>query len=189
MPARKWKWRMRGSALWLAGRLPRFSPDIIMASDFLDFATFCALMPSEWINLPRAVYFHENQLTYPVASHVRRDYQFGFVEDRSSYLRMLLEGDVVVSTARHEFFGIAVLEAVYAGCVPLLPARLSYPEILPATLHEECLYKSEQALVDMLKACADDPVRVRKKDYGSLATQFSWEKVAVKLDDALAGMV
>ena len=54
----------------------------------------------------------------------------GFEPDRAAYLRRLGECDVVVSTARHEFFGLAVAEALAAGCTPLLPDRLSYPELL-----------------------------------------------------------
>ena len=38
----------------------------------------------------------------------------------------------MLSTARHEFFGVAVVEALLAGCLPWLPDRLSYPELLPA---------------------------------------------------------
>jgi len=56
---------------------------------------------------------------------------FGFVDDVSQYYRMLRQGSLVVSTASHEFYGISVLEAVRAGCRPLLPARLSYPGIFP----------------------------------------------------------
>lgn len=55
----------------------------------------------------------------------------GFEPDRDRYLRRLSECDWVLSTARHEFFGIAVVEALLAGCLPWLPQRLSYPEILP----------------------------------------------------------
>jgi glycosyltransferase involved in cell wall biosynthesis len=55
----------------------------------------------------------------------------GFVEDRADYWRHLRHCDWVLSTARHEFFGVAVVEAMLAGCLPWLPDRLSYPELLP----------------------------------------------------------
>ena len=54
---------------------------------------------------------------------------FGFVENRKEYARMIRRGDIIVSTARHEFFGMAVLEGVRAGCRPLVPDRLSYREL------------------------------------------------------------
>ena len=55
----------------------------------------------------------------------------GFEPDRSRYWQRLAESDWVLSTAKHEFFGIAVVEAMLAGCLPWLPNRLSYPELLP----------------------------------------------------------
>lgn len=57
---------------------------------------------------------------------------WGFVAGREEYWQILSGCDVVVSTAGHEFFGIAILEAVSAGCVPLVPASLAYPETLGA---------------------------------------------------------
>ncbi|MHC4991939.1 MAG: glycosyltransferase family protein, partial [Planctomycetota bacterium] len=56
---------------------------------------------------------------------------FGREPDRAAYWRRLQEADWVLSTARHEFFGVAVVEALLAGCLPWLPQRLSYPELLP----------------------------------------------------------
>ena len=44
------------------------------------------------------------------------------MRDRGEYLELIGTCDVVASTARHEFFGIAVAEAMAAGCAPLLPA-------------------------------------------------------------------
>lgn len=53
---------------------------------------------------------------------------WGYVEDKETYRQILSSSDVVVSTAIHEFQGLAVLEAVAAGCRPVVPDRLAYPE-------------------------------------------------------------
>lgn len=47
---------------------------------------------------------------------------------RESYRDMLSRAGVVVSTARHEFQGLSVLEAASAGARPLVPDDLCYPE-------------------------------------------------------------
>ncbi len=54
--------------------------------------------------------------------------EWGFIENRDDYQSLLLSSDVVLSTAIHDFQGLSVLEAVAAGCVPVLPNRLVYPE-------------------------------------------------------------
>ena len=56
--------------------------------------------------------------------------QWGYTPDRSVYFRILGRADVVVATAQHEFFGMAVVEAMMAGAYPMLPRRLAYPELL-----------------------------------------------------------
>ena len=55
---------------------------------------------------------------------------WGFQPTRDAYRAVLEEADVVVSTADHEFFGLSMVEAMAAGAYPLLPRRLSYPELL-----------------------------------------------------------
>jgi glycosyltransferase involved in cell wall biosynthesis len=56
----------------------------------------------------------------------------GYVESKGEYWKWLRKADWVLSTAEHEFFGIAVVEALFAGCLPWLPDKLSYRELLPA---------------------------------------------------------
>ena len=51
--------------------------------------------------------------------------QDGFVESRDEYWKILASADVALSTARHEFQGLAVLEACAAGATPLVPAPFS----------------------------------------------------------------
>ncbi|MBB3168483.1 tRNA-queuosine alpha-mannosyltransferase domain-containing protein [Simiduia aestuariiviva] len=53
---------------------------------------------------------------------------WGYQVDLSTYHRLLDESHWVVSTAVHDFQGLSVLEAAARGCVPVLPARLAYPE-------------------------------------------------------------
>jgi len=72
----------------------------------------------------------------------------GEPESREAYARLLASADVAVSTAENEFFGLAMLEACYAGATPLVPDRLAYPELYPA----ECRYASPGALVARLRA-------------------------------------
>lgn len=269
LPPWKWKWRMRHSAITLASQTAvRVKAgekwDIIFCSDMLNLAEYLGLVPQSIQKLPSVVYFHENQLTYPVAHPQEFDFhyvltnlitalaatevwfnssyhqdifldelrdflkrmpdyhpleavddirhkslvrypgihqfpkrgkrvpgpmrivwaarwehdknpdlffkslrilkarkiefrisvigeQFRQVPDvfnsakqefsdyidrweyqqkRHDYEAALLEADVFVSTADHEFFGISVLEGVAAGAFPLVPEKLAYPETL-----------------------------------------------------------
>lgn len=55
----------------------------------------------------------------------------GYIESREQYVKTLQSSDIVLSTALHDFQGIAMLEAVACGCKPIAPNRLVYPELYP----------------------------------------------------------
>lgn len=57
-----------------------------------------------------------------------------------------MRSDIIVSTALQEYFGFAVAEAIYCYTLPLLPNRLSYPEILPPQFHAQFLYSHNEDL-------------------------------------------
>ena len=75
----------------------------------------------------------------------------GYVESREDYISWLRKGAVMVSTAIQENFGLSVVEAVRYGCIPLLPKRLAYPEIMPEEAHPLIFYMTEEDLVEKLK--------------------------------------
>ena len=109
--------------------------------------------------------------------------QWGRLPAYEDYTSLLWASDVVASTAIHEFFGVAVVEAVYCGCRPVLPARLSYPEIIPAEAHEDILYGEGElaaALGSALarpRAWSEDWQRtwVARYDWAGLHTRYDEE--------------
>lgn len=73
----------------------------------------------------------------PVFAQIQRDYahrlvQFGYVEEPARFRGLQAAADMVLSTALHEFQGLAVMQAVAAGCVPVVPDRLAYQELYGA---------------------------------------------------------
>ena len=98
---------------------------------------------------------------------------------------------IVVSTANQENFGIAVAEAVAAGAFPLLPSRLSYPDLLPGRWHRACLYRTQTELVARLDALLRVPERLAVGRTGrSLAMRrYDWTRVGPALDAVIEKVV
>jgi glycosyltransferase involved in cell wall biosynthesis len=86
-----WKWRMHGGAVTLARKYHEtpHDPDVLLATDMLDVATFLGLTRSRTAGIPIVLYFHENQITYPWSPRDRdvaheRDRHYGFVNFTSA---------------------------------------------------------------------------------------------------------
>ncbi len=109
---------------------------------------------------------------------------FGWVENREEYESLLCRCDVVVSTADHDFFGMSVVEAAYAGCHPLLPRRLSYPELFPEDEHSEFFYETDEELAEKLIVMAKDPGIARGLDLRAWLGRYDWEVRAPAFDAA-----
>lgn len=139
-------------------------------------------------------------LEHPPAFDWARQYFYyhidwwGYQSHRHDYEDALAEADVVVSTADHEFWGLSLVEAVDAGAFPIVPNRLSYPEMLSLAEHPEAkdFYYGGgvQELADRLIMLADrthrndlwqgDPERARR-----LVERFYWDNLVPAMDDAV----
>ncbi|GJM31621.1 MAG: glycosyl transferase family 1 [Saprospiraceae bacterium] len=79
-----------------------FDPDLILATDMLDLTTFLALNRTRVRDIPVALYFHENQITYPWSPddqdiHLNRNRQYGFI----NYASALAADQVFFNSAFH----------------------------------------------------------------------------------------
>jgi glycosyltransferase involved in cell wall biosynthesis len=324
LPARFWKWRMRGAALYFAKKIPSLKRyNALITTDLMSLSDYKTLSPG--ICPPVLVYFHENQLTYPLAPGEHMDYQFGFtdittalaadrvlfnsrthcdaffshlpgflkmmpeyrpnwavgeirskagvlypgcrfpasgfcgdepsiqlppliiwnhrwefdknpdeffyvldrvlekgiefrlallgessqvvpkafmgardryedrivqygyVKSRQAYVNWLKRGAIVISTAQQENFGISVVEAIRFGCVPLLPARLVYPEIIPDGFHSDVLYKNKKELVRKLTRLITNYSRFEtlRRELSAAMGRFSWPNLIDHYDEEL----
>lgn len=331
LPPRYWKWRMRQSPITFAAQVRKrilagAAWDALFCTDMLSLAEFLALAPAEVRELPSVVYFHENQLTYPISEQagtpdahavmtnittalaatavwfnsayhrddwlghlcaffakmpdhrpeecidiirdkslvqhpgidarpprgprrpgplrigwaarweadknpedffaalrqvkaagldfrisvlgqsanstlscfdrahrefVDRIDHWGFMESRDAYFDCLAECDVFVSTARHEFFGLSLLEAVAAGAFPLAPDRLAYPEVLGQTtefLYDGSVVSLARRLVEIGRRLQETgAVRGPNSPSASVVTEpYYWNRVASAMDEHIA---
>lgn len=109
---------------------------------------------------------------------------WGF-QDRAAYVDLLNRSDVVVSAAHHEFFGIAVVEAMAAGCVPVLPTGQSYPELV-GSWADGALYPDGDLRTRLRDVLIDlDGWRARVVGLDEAIRRFDWRTVIADYDDRL----
>ena len=110
--------------------------------------------------------------------------QLGYIDSFADYARLLWRADYVVSSARQEFFGASVCEAIYCGCLPILPNRLNYPHLLTDDLKQACLYQRDRLTAQLryhLAGAFDlDLSALREK-----IARFDWRLMAPRYDDVL----
>ena len=119
---------------------------------------------------------------------------FGYLPN-DEYKRTISRADVVVSTAWHEFFGIAIVEAASVGALPIVPNRLAYPELLESIsgdLRTELIYDgTAKGLADRLLTFWE------KKEVGGIFAsesetvrqsmrRFFWKQRAAEMDARIA---
>jgi glycosyltransferase involved in cell wall biosynthesis len=100
-----------------------------------------------------------------------------------AYRDLLRRADVVVSAARQENFGISLVEAVAAGCVPVVPDALSCPEIVP----DPARRYPPGRLTTALRGAVCDLGRARSGLAGlrEHVSRYDWSVVAPADDDGL----
>lgn len=138
-------------------------------------------------------------------NHIRH---WGFVPDRKDYWSVLAESDVFVSTASHEFFGIAAAEAIAVGLHPLFPNALAYPEMIQRLLasvnsleiplsEADFLYdigdNSSTDLANRLSTLANQtdgvPLAVSPATQAAFLDRLAWTSRAKEMDQRLEQLI
>ncbi len=164
-----------------------------------DFFEAMALLRQRDITFRISVIGEQFRETPRVFAEARRDFadcidHWGYQENRTDYEEALLQADVFVSTAKHEFFGMGAVEAALAGAYPLLPTRLAYPEIFGLGENDAAdrfFYDGRpEALANRLtelagRIAAGESLLDGTKELRAQLRQFEWPNLVGVLDDAL----
>jgi glycosyltransferase involved in cell wall biosynthesis len=132
---------------------------------------------------------HEDLFAPLIARLGSRVRQAGFLDDRRQYQAWLERGDVVVSCADQEYFGIAVAEAVHAGCYPVLPRRQVYPSLYGSFCRGPHFYETDDELVDLLDQLVRGDGAGHMCSLARDVDPFCWPQLAPRYDDLLDDVV
>ena len=131
----------------------------------------------------------ENYSEYPKIFDTAKDrlkhkiIHFGYCENYTEYLGYLKMSNILPVTSHQDFFGISIVEAVSYGCYPILPKRLTYPDLFNYKKNKFLFYNSDLELKDKLVS-----VIKNIKNYTSTIKEvsqktfdkFNWENISKK---------
>ena len=113
----------------------------------------------------------------------------GYCESFEEYKNWLNKSDILPVTSNQDFFGISIVEAVYCNVIPLLPNRLSYPEIFQYKNNMHLFYKEDKELLDVLIKTITN-INNLGKEINSLSDyvyrEYNWEIISKKYDQKFA---
>jgi glycosyltransferase involved in cell wall biosynthesis len=110
---------------------------------------------------------------------------YGYVENPAQYTDWLHCADLLPVTSHQDFFGISLVEALYCGCYPLLPKRLSYPELVPLEKYPEVFYEDEAELVEKLAGAVQNIDAIRRRSLRHCIEAYDWQLMAPVYDALL----
>ena len=114
---------------------------------------------------------------------------WGYAKTFDSYAKWLWKANILPVTSNQDFFGVSVMEAIYCEAYPLLPNRLSFPELIPKEFHYDHFYQNDNELIEKLKNIIKTYKNKDLKALKKAAVKFDWNNLAPIYDAKLASLL
>ena len=106
-----------------------------------------------------------------------------YTKSFDEYACWLWKADILPVTSKQDFFGASIMEAVYCNTSPLLPKRLTYPELFDTKNNPQLFYEDFDDLVFKLECAINNISKIRNQKTQYLATDFDWKNMAPYYDN------
>ncbi len=100
--------------------------------------------------------------------------QFGFTDSFEEYASWLWKANILPVTSNQDFFGASIMEAVYCNTLPLLPQRLTYPELFNKKKNPDIFYNDYAELELKLEKMIQSFTKGKRKSLSKIAASFDW---------------
>jgi glycosyltransferase involved in cell wall biosynthesis len=134
---------------------------------------------------------------YPKIFDIARDtlrdnlLHFGYATTREEYARLLNASDLLPVTSYQDFFGISIMEAAYCKVVPLLPQRLTYPDLFNIVDNKSLFYTTNEDLKAKITDYLRHPNKLEqhKKRANHIASRYNWAELINLYDQGLLSIL
>ncbi len=110
--------------------------------------------------------------------------QFGFCDKFEDYAHWLWKSDYLLVTSNQDFFGASIMEAVYCNTSPILPNRLTYPELFEVNENPNLFYNSMDGCIELLQKKLKNWSGFTE-NYSEIAKTYDWATIAPQYDSIL----
>ncbi len=107
---------------------------------------------------------------------------FGYADSFADYAHWLWQADIIPVTNIQDFFGISIMEAVYCNTIPILPNRLTYPDLFDINTNKALFYQSNENLIDILSRLFQTYSDFDCSNLHTIAAEYDWSKKIQEYD-------
>ena len=104
------------------------------------------------------------------------------------YCQWLSKSDILPVTSIQDFFGISIIEAVSSGVFPILPNRLSYPELFEdVEFNAKLFYQSDKELKNKITETLNNLSQIQNEKLylqKYVKNKYDWSIIASSYDTA-----